>query len=281
MRLCSDLPLPTTGARTPATTASGGWSWRRRPWRGSSTSSRSSTTTATPSACCDPANPHRAPGAFGEKSVLLLPGYAPPRWLEAEGVPGRTEELAVRGRGLGAEVRMRIWSPADADPAEPLPLLVAHDGPEYDELAGLTRFAARRHRRGPAAAAPGRAARAGRARRVVLRLGALRRRAGPRRPARDRRGGRGPGRPGRHGREPRRAGDAARAAAPSADVRRAVPAVGQLLHAALRRPRVALPALPADRALRAARRCARGTGRSRAGRADLRIRGGERPATTG
>jgi enterochelin esterase-like enzyme len=91
---------------------------------------------------CDPGNPHRAPGAFGEKSVLLLPGYAPPRWLEAEGVPGNTETLAVRGRGLGANVRARIWSPSDADAAEPLPLLAAHDGPEYDELSSLTHFAA-------------------------------------------------------------------------------------------------------------------------------------------
>jgi enterochelin esterase-like enzyme len=91
---------------------------------------------------CDPGNPHRAPGAFGEKSVLLMPGYDPPRWLAEEGVPGNTEELAVRGRGLGAEVPVRIWSPADADPTEPLPLLAAHDGPEYDELAALTRFAA-------------------------------------------------------------------------------------------------------------------------------------------
>jgi enterochelin esterase-like enzyme len=48
----------------------------------------------------------------------------------------------VRGRGLGAEIRVRVWSPADADPTEPLPLLAAHDGPEYDELAALTRFAA-------------------------------------------------------------------------------------------------------------------------------------------
>jgi enterochelin esterase-like enzyme len=91
---------------------------------------------------CDPGNPYRAPGAFGEKSVLLMPGYGPPRWLAEEGVPGNTEELAVRGRGLGAEVPVRIWSPADADPAEPLPLLAAHDGPEYDELSSLTRFAA-------------------------------------------------------------------------------------------------------------------------------------------
>lgn len=97
---------------------------------------------------CDPGNPHRAPGAFGEKSVLLLPGYTPPRWLGDEGVPGSTEALAVRGRGLGAHVRVRLWSPADADPAEPLPLLAAHDGPEYDELAELTRFAAAKIRAG-------------------------------------------------------------------------------------------------------------------------------------
>jgi enterochelin esterase-like enzyme len=91
---------------------------------------------------CDPANPHRAPGAFGEKSVLLLPGYAPPRWLSGDAVPGSREELAVRGRGLGAKVRIVLWGPADADPAEPLPLLAAHDGPEYDRLAALTSFAA-------------------------------------------------------------------------------------------------------------------------------------------
>lgn len=91
---------------------------------------------------CDPGNPHRAPGAFGDKSVLLLPGYAPPPWIAREGVAGCVQELAVRGRGLGADVPVRIWSPADADPAEPLPLLVAHDGPEYERLSALTHFAA-------------------------------------------------------------------------------------------------------------------------------------------
>jgi enterochelin esterase-like enzyme len=91
---------------------------------------------------CDPVNPHRAPGAFGEKSVLLLPGYTAPRWLAGDAVPGSRKQLAVRGRGLGATVRITVWSPADAEPAEPLPLLAAHDGPEYDRLAALTRFAA-------------------------------------------------------------------------------------------------------------------------------------------
>ena len=85
----------------------------------------------------DPGNPLRAPGAFGEKSVLLLPGYEPPALLDAPVVEGRYEEFSVRGRGLGANVTGRIWSPPTD---EPLPLLVAHDGPEYDKLAFLTRY---------------------------------------------------------------------------------------------------------------------------------------------
>jgi enterochelin esterase family protein len=89
---------------------------------------------------CDPANPHRAPGAFGEKSVVLAPQYAPPRWLDEEPVPARRRDLAMRGRGLGADVAVQLWCPEAADDAEPLPLLVAHDGPEYDALARLTQF---------------------------------------------------------------------------------------------------------------------------------------------
>jgi enterochelin esterase family protein len=88
---------------------------------------------------CEPGNPHRAPGAFGEKSVALLPGYEPPLWLDVPGVPGELTDLAPRGRGLRANVHVRVWSP-EAD--GPLPLLVAHDGPELDELAELTRYAA-------------------------------------------------------------------------------------------------------------------------------------------
>ena len=30
---------------------------------------------------CDPANPLKAPGPFGYKSVLEFPGYRPPEWL--------------------------------------------------------------------------------------------------------------------------------------------------------------------------------------------------------
>jgi enterochelin esterase-like enzyme len=88
---------------------------------------------------CDPGNPQRAPGAFGDKSVRLLPGYRPPEWLDADRVEGAVSELAPRARGLRAHLQVRVWSPAG--PAA-MPVLVAHDGPEYDALSGLTRFSA-------------------------------------------------------------------------------------------------------------------------------------------
>jgi enterochelin esterase family protein len=50
-------------------------------------------------------------------------------------VGGRFEHVGVRV--LGRDLDVSVWSPADGR----LPLLVAHDGPEYDELSGLTRYA--------------------------------------------------------------------------------------------------------------------------------------------
>jgi enterochelin esterase family protein len=90
----------------------------------------------------DPGNPHRAPGAFGEKSVALQPTYAPPAWLEAPHVEGVTETIVTPGRDFGGGLEIEVWRPAGTEPDEPLPLLVAHDGPEYDRLANLTRFCA-------------------------------------------------------------------------------------------------------------------------------------------
>jgi enterochelin esterase-like enzyme len=90
----------------------------------------------------DPANPLRAPGAFGEKSVVQLPGYSPPAWLAAERVAGASERLTVASSALGAELEVTIWRPRDARDDEALPVLVAHDGPELDQLARLTDFSA-------------------------------------------------------------------------------------------------------------------------------------------
>jgi enterochelin esterase-like enzyme len=86
----------------------------------------------------DPANPLQAPGAFGPKSVLEFPGYQPPAWLAAPADPGgsRTLELPV----LDEVMSVRVWAPAGTRTSERLPLLVAHDGPEYDTLASLIRY---------------------------------------------------------------------------------------------------------------------------------------------
>ena len=74
--------------------------------------------------------------------MLELPGYSAPAWLEEEGVEGRFDEAPVRGRGLGAYVGVRVWSPADVEPGRPLRMLLANDGPEYDALSQLTRYSA-------------------------------------------------------------------------------------------------------------------------------------------
>ena len=63
-----------------------------------------------------------------------------PAWFDVAPVEGRFQDFAVRGQGLGAHVRGRIWSPDDS--CDPMPLLVAHDDPEYDEFAQLTRYSA-------------------------------------------------------------------------------------------------------------------------------------------
>lgn len=89
----------------------------------------------------DPANPLRAPGAFGDKSVVLLDGYVPPDWLGVPTTPGGWTELRVPAPALRAEIAAAVWSPPGTPADRALPLLVAHDGPEYDRLAGLCAYA--------------------------------------------------------------------------------------------------------------------------------------------
>ena len=90
----------------------------------------------------DPANPLRVEGAFGQKSVLQFAGYSAPAWLSAPGAPGVSHEAELPARSLGSAISVRTWAPADAPDDEPLPLLIVHDGPEYDTLASLTRYLA-------------------------------------------------------------------------------------------------------------------------------------------
>jgi enterochelin esterase-like enzyme len=85
---------------------------------------------------CDPENPKRVGGAFGDKSVLELPEYREPEWLSWPAGDGHWHELAIAAPALSAEVWARIWSPTRGSRH----VLVAHDGPEYDKFAALGQY---------------------------------------------------------------------------------------------------------------------------------------------
>jgi len=71
-----------------------------------------------------------------ERLRVADPDPAPgPDWLAQQGIPGQREEVALRV--LGRRITVQLWSPGEGE----LPLLLAHDGPEYDERAALTRWA--------------------------------------------------------------------------------------------------------------------------------------------
>lgn len=96
----------------------------------------------------DPGNDLVAPGPFGAKSVIEWPGYEAPEWTDGRPRPGARREISVTTRSPRATFRVIVWSsPGLADDA-PAPLLVAHDGPEYDELSSLTRLLEVRHETG-------------------------------------------------------------------------------------------------------------------------------------
>jgi enterochelin esterase family protein len=60
-----------------------------------------------------------------------------PGWLHLPAAVGTWRELRLPARALRSDLIARVWSPAGADR-----VLVAHDGPDYEAHAGLSRYAA-------------------------------------------------------------------------------------------------------------------------------------------
>ncbi len=89
---------------------------------------------------CDPGNDERVGGAFGDKSVLLLPGYQAPAWTAEDPPRGTRREVSLPSRGLPHDVPGVLWTAEGVTDDDEVPLLVVHDGPEYDALAALTLF---------------------------------------------------------------------------------------------------------------------------------------------
>ncbi|MFN2593756.1 MAG: alpha/beta hydrolase [Actinomycetota bacterium] len=89
----------------------------------------------------DPSNPLTAEGPFGNRSVIELPGYSPPLWVDRDPQEqGTVRELQVRSRILGCEVPIAIWEPNGSSQDDQLPLLFAHDGPEYARYSDLMKL---------------------------------------------------------------------------------------------------------------------------------------------
>jgi enterochelin esterase-like enzyme len=145
VRLCQELWRPRDGPAFSRVPAGDAWTlelprppvdrmeyqlWLRRAGTGA------------PVVVCDPANPLRAPGAFGEKSALELDDYTPPRWLVGESIDGVESSLQFESADLDGPIDVSVWAPVDLEPEQPAPLLIVHDGPEYARLGGLTRYLA-------------------------------------------------------------------------------------------------------------------------------------------
>ncbi len=82
----------------------------------------------------DPANPKRASGPWGDKSVWEEPGYETPEWLAAAAL-GKPRVTTIASRILRTELPAILWEHPEA--TERSPLLIAHDGPEYAEHSAL------------------------------------------------------------------------------------------------------------------------------------------------
>ncbi len=89
---------------------------------------------------CDPSNPRRTSGPFGEKSVIELPTYMPPAWVGTTPPQGEVAPLSLKSRILHRELHVEVWSAHATTWAESLPLLVVHDGPEYARYSQLTHY---------------------------------------------------------------------------------------------------------------------------------------------
>jgi enterochelin esterase family protein len=87
---------------------------------------------------CDPANPRRAAGGYGESSVLWCAGYREPDWLPLPAAPGAWREVDLPLPPVRGEIVGRIWSP-DTPTGN---VLVAHDGSDFERYGELGRYTA-------------------------------------------------------------------------------------------------------------------------------------------
>lgn len=86
----------------------------------------------------DPLAMEKAANPFGENAVAWGPAYRRPAWTSPQGAAaGELAEIRVTSARLGVRRHCRVYLPA-AYSRSPSPLLVVHDGTDFQRYAGLT-----------------------------------------------------------------------------------------------------------------------------------------------
>jgi len=87
----------------------------------------------------DPQNPARAGDPFGENSVCRTWGYELPVWSLPQGAPtGRIETIAIESQTFSETRQERVYLPAGYGSDSAYPLVVIHDGDDFDTYADLS-----------------------------------------------------------------------------------------------------------------------------------------------
>lgn len=87
----------------------------------------------------DPANPNRAGDPFGENSVAMTWGYERPEWSIPMGAArGTLDDMHVPSTAFGGARREQVYLPAGYDRDRPYPLVIIHDGGDFETYADLT-----------------------------------------------------------------------------------------------------------------------------------------------
>jgi enterochelin esterase-like enzyme len=87
---------------------------------------------------CDPDNPRRVGGGYGDSSELWCEGYREPGWLHLPAVAGDWRDVYVPLPAVRGEMVARIWSPETPTNN----VVVAHDGPDFHRYGELGRYTA-------------------------------------------------------------------------------------------------------------------------------------------
>jgi len=87
---------------------------------------------------CDPDNPRRVGGGFGDSSELWCADYREPDWLHLPAAAGDWRDVYVPLPSVHGEMVARVWSP-ETPTAN---VVVAHDGPDFHRYAELGRYTA-------------------------------------------------------------------------------------------------------------------------------------------